>query len=671
MPEKAQPWWKSGTKMHFDRAVSDDLLNALRPGGPLHGAVAWCAQDPDLRDLQLRREPKGPASWASLYVGLTSILDIYEQGGRFRLTAHPTHRQAGGFDGKWSTWQALEELASGWPAIKLYLDKAVGNVHGRWTDSEGRVHALISASPHTGLTVLNREASISFCDQKIKDEFREGWADVLVSALKAQNRTEPWWTMQMTNRLGTSPDFLAVDDAGRLLVIEAKPFNASAGITWGPTQVTLYATMYATWLASSGESARANLEALLEQRRALGLVPGEAVRTLARPLTVVPLLVLGPGMVSPEVWSRLDAVVKALSLVPGSTAPLEIWRLTSDGEPRKLDLSTMAVTFPVSTEDDIKRSTYEDRARAAAVAWKLTSLDMNDGCRADGPYGSRTNLYPFCLPVAESASNLLPEATGAVDFFKTRHIQWHRGTASGPTNHLVSSQVQCVNALFPMTSDPELIKRAFTCEKVQINEVQKLDEAYLTFEYNGGGTDFLGEGRNHKPLTRGANSTSTDAAFAFRSPEGRELALIEWKYTEKYLGSKLSEERKGRRELRYKDWYFSDDGPIDPQIVPYELIFVEPLYQLVRQQLLAWRIEQAKVFDRVRVLHISPATNREYGQSLDRHKHRQPGETVAGIWQRMLRPAYQDRFVSLGSAMFTDPARGLTSAAYRARYGHS
>jgi len=398
-------------------------------------------------------------------------------------------------------------------------------------------------------------------------------------------------------------------------------------------------------------------------------VPGDSSRELATQPTVVPVLAIGPGMVSPEVWGHLDAVTQAVQESPSDVEPLEIWRLASGGHVRVVDPRTSRLSYPVATQDDMDNSSYEDRARAAAVTWKLDSSDLPEAARADGPYGGKANVYPFCLPMDFAKLNLLPAAREAVDFFAERGIQWHRGIGSGPTNHLVSSQVQCVNALFPMTADPSLLQRAFG-QVLQIEEVRPFDGALLTFEFNGGGTDFLGEGRRGRQLTRGANSTSTDAAFAFRSPHGTELVLIEWKYTEHYLGSRLSEDRKGVRELRYRDWYGDQHGPLDPTVLPYESIFVEPLYQLVRQQLLAWRIEQAGLFDKVRVLHISPFTNREYGTSLDRHQHRLDGETVSDVWKRMLRDSHRDRFLSLDSAMFTDPDGDLTSADYRSRYGH-
>jgi hypothetical protein len=671
-PAMLGAWARTGATMHYDRTASAALLDTLRPTGPLHSLIQWRQADPSLRDVQLRKQPKGPASWASLYLGLTSVLDVYEQGGQFRLAAHRTHRSDGGFDPAWAVWQSLDAIAERLPQVEQYLLRVVPKVHPRWLDREGRVHALLASSPHSGISVINREASISFSNQPTKNAACRAWSDDLLAPLAAAGRSESWWTAQLTKRLGTSPDFIAVDGEGRLLVIEAKPASSAAGITGGPAQVGFYATMYASWLREAGGAARDGLQRELDQRRQLGLDPANEVRRISDPVTVVPVLAIGPGIVSPEAWPRLAAVAQALAMDAPAIQPLEVWRLAADGTPRPVLLSSPVLSPPADTPDDVNNSTYQDRARAAAVAWKLRSDVLPDDARADGPYQRTDEVYPFCLPTAFARHNLLPEAAGAVEFFAARGIQWHRGVGDGPTTHLVSSQVQCVNALYPMTADPGLIVRAFG-EELDIAEVTELDQAFLTFEYNGDGRDYLGESRSGRPLSRGANSTSTDAAFAYLTSDGQpELALVEWKYTEQYLGSKLSEDRKGIRELRYRSWYESPDGPLNPDVVPYESVFVEPLYQLTRQQLLAWRIEQdpGNPYSKVRVLHVVPATNKAYRQSLDRHCHRLSGESVADVWQRMLRPSHRDRYRSVGSARFTDPDLQLTSATYRDRYTH-
>ncbi len=662
----------SGAELRYRRVVSHELLGALQ--GPLCQILPWRDADRGLRDVQLRREPKGRRSWVSLYLGLTSVLDVDELGGGFRFRAHPTHQERGEFKSEWSEWRGMPDLLDVWTDVQAYLERVVHRVDRRWLDAEGQVHALLGSGQQRGLTVIDREASVSFRDQPTKDRLTAQWRQPLVQALAAVGDGAPWATYVQSTPFGTSPDFLAVDDDGRLLVIEAKPPTATAGIVRGPAQVRFYAAMYAYWLAQDSGAVEV-LHQQLAQRQALGLLPPEGRTQLAEPVTVVPVLAIGPGMTSPEAWARLLAVQQALEQAEPSlpqAAPLEVWRLS-----RRESASIWPWANPPTPnlrDEDVETSTYVDRARVAAVTWKLAFLPQAAG---DGPYppnASAANRYPFCLPSEYASLNLLPEAAGAVPFFADRRIQWHQGIDGGPTNHLLSSQVQCVNALFPMTTDPDLLRRAFG-DVLPIAEVLQIEPGtHLTFEYVGEG-DHLNEGPG---ISRGANRTSADAAIAYRTPEGRvEVAIIEWKYTENYRGRELSADKKGIREKRYRAFWDDPMGPLLPGDgrepegpLPYEDVFVEPFYQLVRQQLLAWRMEVAgeKGATAVRVVHVAPSGNAGYQQSLNRPTHRAAGSTVHEVWSKTLRRP--DRFISVDSSRFTDPDLALTSQGYRARYGH-
>jgi hypothetical protein len=661
-----------GGDLRYSRVVSNALVQALQ--GPLRDVVAWRDADLQLRDVQLRREPKGRRSWVTLYLGLTSVLDVDELGGNFRCRAHPTHQERGAFDPSWSEWRALPEFLDVWPDIWGYLDSVVHRVDRQWTEAEGRVHALLGNGTQPGLTIIDREASVAFRDQGTKDRLLQTWRAPLLAALAGVGDGAAWSGPVTSTPFGTSPDFIAVDGDGRLLVLEAKPATATAGIVRGPAQVRLYAAMYAEWFAQDPDAV-AVLNTELAQRQSVGLLPPDARTTLAEPVTIVPVLAIGPGVTSPEAWARLRAVQHAVHEAGPSlphTEALEVWRLSRTTAPSLWRYEESEA--PVLRDEDLAESTYAERARARAVSWRALALPEAVG---DGPYPPRAgevNRYPFCLPLEKAALNLLPEAATAPAFFRRRGIQWHYGVGGGPTNHLVSSQVQCVNALFAMTADPDLVHKAFG-DVLPISEVLQIEPgAYLTFEYVGD-SDHLNEGPH---MSRGANRTSADAAIAYRTPDGAvEIALLEWKYTEQYRGQELSWDNQGVREKRYRDFWddpagplLTADGPEPDGPLPYEDIFVEPFYQLARQQFLAWRMELAgeRGATTVRVVHISPAANVAYQRSLNRPTHRVAGDTVKQVWQAMLRRP--DRFVAVDSERFTDPALVLTSDAYRLRYGH-
>lgn len=311
---------------------------------------------------------------------------------------------------------------------------------------------------------------------------------------------------------------------------------------------------------------------------------------------------------------------------------------------------------------------YVERARAHATSWKDHCMPELAGTAAPymtahGPRGR----YQHCLPPARAAENLLPAVRDeALGYFTAHEIRWQASVEGGPSNHLLSSQVQCVNALAPMVRDPERIVRAFGAV-LDVAEPLEIEPARLVAFEHIGAVDHLGE-VPRGPRRRGAMTTSADAAIRYRTSTGIiEIALIEWKYTEDCRATELEPSRFDRLS-RYRPLVDRDDCPIRFDAIPYEDVFVEPFYQLFRQQLLAHEMERARELDadRVRVVHVSPVGNVALRTALHRDSHRRAGGDVFDIWRSML--CSPDRFVCLDSALFCD--RHVTSDAYVARYGH-
>ncbi len=282
---------------------------------------------------------------------------------------------------------------------------------------------------------------------------------------------------------------------------------------------------------------------------------------------------------------------------------------------------------------------------------------------------ARGPAYDFCVPARLAAYNLLPEVRDdVVGLFAELGIPWHAGVDGGPGYHLLSSQVQCANALTAMVHDPARLKRAFG-GLVDIDEVLEIEPGrYLTFEYIGA-MDYFGEAPGGTRI-RGAHCTSVDAAFKHRARDGAvELVLVEWKYTESYGVRKPGPRKDAVRRTRYAAAVADPDGPVRGDVLSFEHLLDEPFYQLVRQQLLAHALERDGVegAGRARVVHVLPAGNAGYQQSFARHEQRAPGATVSEAWQALLR--HSDRFLSVDSPLFCDPA--VTSDEYVLRYGGS
>jgi hypothetical protein len=318
----------------------------------------------------------------------------------------------------------------------------------------------------------------------------------------------------------------------------------------------------------------------------------------------------------------------------------------------------------------MKDTTYEAAARTAQAAWKQQTPTLPAEARAPAPYfrdGKAVGNYPHCLPREFAAYNLLPEVRqAALEYFAAAGIRWHAELDGGPTNHLLSSQIQCVNALAAMMSDPTRAVDAFG-GVLPIGEMLTIEpDRYLAFEYIGA-VDHLGEAKPGIPRSRGAYCTSTDAAIRYLRPDGAiEVALIEWKFTESYDGAALRESTTDRLE-RYRALAYSDHSRLRFDAVPYEDLFVEPYYQLLRQQLLAAEMERAHELgaEVVRVVHVAPKANLAYQTGLFLDSHRAAGENVYEVWRTVLR--HQCRFVTLDSEVFCNPR--ITSAEYADRYG--
>ena len=228
--------------------------------------------------------------------------------------------------------------------------------------------------------------------------------------------------------------------------------------------------------------------------------------------------------------------------------------------------------------------------------------------------------------LAPSIRKTAPDYFAAPDWEPADAISWHIHAAHG-----LSSQVCCLNFLMPLAERREVLSKVIgRALKIPPPRMQRVEggpdgkDWFIGFEWTGGpGADFLSEARDGKPLKRGANCTSADAFVQFEGADGPEGLLIEWKYTESY-GSRLPDRVRtdgtggnATRTLRYADKLFDPDGPVrsglhlsdaPEQPLTLEDFFWEPFYQLVRQQMLAFRIEKATGV-RTRVLHLSPAGN--------------------------------------------------------------
>ena len=290
--------------------------------------------------------------------------------------------------------------------------------------------------------------------------------------------------------------------------------------------------------------------------------------------------------------------------------------------------------------------------RRRQASFKQASGYFSDAARPDGVY--RGKPRPFCLPLECADENLFSQIRSPVTrYFTKEEIKWHDGQQARPSNHLCDSHVCCVNFLFPFADKPDALVELLRPVFPKIRRVLPIEDPpqLVAHEWIGLENYLREKVARHGKRTRGANFTSADAAVMFEREDGiRQIALIEWKYTEAYGSTFLRFAKSGTdRAAIYSHLYNRHDFPLDKQRVPsFDALFYEPFYQLMRQQLLAHEMERARELGAqvVSVLHIAPAHNGDYPK-VTSPPLRELGDTVIGVWKQLVGSA--DRFTSIST----------------------
>lgn len=284
-----------------------------------------------------------------------------------------------------------------------------------------------------------------------------------------------------------------------------------------------------------------------------------------------------------------------------------------------------------------------------------------------GECGGKFNIkdYPFILREDHRKDNLYEEIVdNAIGYFKDNKIAWWRGSGELPTNHTLSSQVACVNHLFWIIRNSEaatLLLKQIDSEFIAVPFPETGN--YVEFEINGcdeNHKNYLGESSK----TRGANTTSIDAAMLARKGNKTILVFIEWKYVEHYYEKPGVAKTKSNYQVRkntYKSHLTDEHSPIildksnyDDE---YEKLSVEPFYQLMRQTLLAWRLTQAKRYGATDYIHVHviPNGNETLLKGKTSIQITQGSENICEGWKNCLKKP--DKYIHI------DPQDLVSSAA--------
>lgn len=214
----------------------------------------------------------------------------------------------------------------------------------------------------------------------------------------------------------------------------------------------------------------------------------------------------------------------------------------------------------------------------ALIGNPIFNGDKGNGC-------FRGHRYPFVLQ--DGRNNLYPPFEEVQKYFNDNQISWWAGYK--PTGHVLSSQMACLNHLFPLMRDKEAVLKILNGVRNEFTEVLPImcdtDPQYIAFEVVS-----KDDHHNEEFSTRGSNCTSVDAFILSKHISGKVwLIPIEWKYTEHYATEDKSEGEKGEtRKSRYNELIKDSTQLIT--LPDFKVYYQETFYQLMRQTLWAEQV---------------------------------------------------------------------------------
>ena len=168
--------------------------------------------------------------------------------------------------------------------------------------------------------------------------------------------------------------------------------------------------------------------------------------------------------------------------------------------------------------------------------------DVNGGGKWKA--GIQNIALPYIIEEGKELRNLYPTiCDDAINYFQQNGIGWWKSNSplNRPTGHMLSSQISCVNHLFPLMKPDESaslllmlnsVQKRFRFINILTNPLDNTDcNGNICFEFIWKNRTLLGE----RAEKRGAMCTSIDAVvYAETDTHRRILIPIEWKYVETY-----------------------------------------------------------------------------------------------------------------------------------------
>lgn len=310
-------------KVSYKRAPSDKLLKLLMPGGELSWLVELGNKpfSNHQHDAHFRSGDE-----VHIYRGRTMIFGIQRlKSGGIKVpgTIHETYEKQLGDMGLCRTWNAgdpkLPEL------LRHYLHKV--KVRPSWVTGEGAIQIQWSRVGIYPWAPFDREAVLKGLDPKSPDPRMVALARIAINIEGAKGEWDE--LKQSTKSSGGEADQLAVDENGRLVLLELKDGSKrDREVYYAPFQLLQYVWEWHKALRNT-PSLRKDLQALIDSRKKVGLTHKDASKLTGGIRAAVGF---GDDIPSARTKERYKKVLKIVNgHLPPGVPPIETWAWSEDG----------------------------------------------------------------------------------------------------------------------------------------------------------------------------------------------------------------------------------------------------------------------------------------------------------------------------------------------------
>ncbi len=298
----------------YARAPSRELAALLAPGGSLSPLLAPRLIAGVPLDVHLRERDH-----VNVYCGGTVLVDAWLARGRVHVRAGTGYKSQACAGLLSRSWRVDEPQ----PGLREQLDRYLAdvNVTPKWAAGEYAVQAAWTL--RAPWLPFDREGVLGYPSPLAKTNARD------LPAIRAA-RAEAG-RPRVAGHHGAEIDQLAIDPAGRLVLIELKDAGRAGNqdsIVDAPLQLLQYVHEW----ANAFDTVRDQLARVIRARVELGLAPPETP-TLAGGIR--PVLAFGTAQPRASTRARLDAVREVANRhLPVGASPMELWAMDHDGPVR-------------------------------------------------------------------------------------------------------------------------------------------------------------------------------------------------------------------------------------------------------------------------------------------------------------------------------------------------